>query len=290
MGKIISSSGHTVFGDDGREWIRLVSQEEDNGVEQWTSKTKKDGTQKLYPLILHPSMTTNNNNNHNQQNDQRRLNNNKRIKLIMVRHGERVDETEQAYEFNKNCNGRIWDPWLTNKGKEQARSAGMELRMHHHLPEILLTSPTLRTIQTAAEISSFLDGIPVLPVPGLAQCAAMVCSRGIKSFKKPKDKTKGFLSTEEMRQNIDPLMNTEILETENVYDNFIPCLRRILSKKAASVAETDDFDDEKPVVVVTHREGFRELYELVDMPIRRVKYCEIDHFEYDPRLDEFFSC
>ena len=52
------------------------------------------------------------------------------VTVIMVRHGERIDETWHQGEFRAaTAAGKVWigDPWLSNHGVEQTKEAAENL-------------------------------------------------------------------------------------------------------------------------------------------------------------------
>jgi len=295
IGQVITSSD-CITDKYGRKWIRFEAdacfnedkrkQNKDEELEIsaacWTALTKKNGTPKFRLLIEEglkrgqrlPGMNTTT------------RKNNDVVRLIIVRHGERIDETIDAHEFY-SCSSRerFWDPWLTKTGMQQGLNAGrqlmqqleqfQDLKLHHHI----VTSPCLRTVQTAAAISIGLGGLPIQCFPGVGECASAIKKRGIQSFDPNSNGPHLFLTTQELAQYCPP--STKFLESDSIYDEFMPCLHRIAVSRTKDHQSGHQDTKKKAIIIVTHREGIRELCHRVGHYRMRTNYCEIVHFDLD---------
>jgi 2,3-bisphosphoglycerate-dependent phosphoglycerate mutase len=76
--------------------------------------------------------------------------------LVLLRHGESEFNAAQVFTG-------LLDVDLTPRGEEQAREAGLLLRTHDLLPDVVLTSPMQRCARTTDLVreSGGLDGVPV---------------------------------------------------------------------------------------------------------------------------------
>lgn len=84
------------------------------------------------------------------------------MKLYLVRHAEAVDVGERGITTDA---GRT----LTAKGIEQSRRAGEFMKKHAVMPEIVISSPLTRAIQTARQLAGILaPDLEVRVVPQLA--------------------------------------------------------------------------------------------------------------------------
>ena len=197
--------------------------------------------------------------------------------IFLVRHGERVDETAEAPLFYLNCGDRGWDPPLTQEGRRQADSAGRELlRAHQRRPfSCVLYSPCLRTLETAARIATVL-GLPLRCVPGLAECAAAVKSRRIASFDPSNtscSRPHRFLTQEQALAHCPA--GVRFLSPESRYEKFAAAVERAAASGGVG-----------RVLMVTHREGIRDLAEATGVHGRiKTKYCCIARFSFDQNAD-----
>mmetsp|Transcript_49112 Transcript_49112/g.87647 ORF Transcript_49112/g.87647 Transcript_49112/m.87647 type:complete len:283 (-) Transcript_49112:1477-2325(-) len=174
----------------------------------------------------------------------------------MVRHGERLDEVDRN-RWIKMATRRTWhDPPLTSRGKDQAVLAARSLLEHARQRsfDAIYTSPLLRCMQTAEQIAKHLD-LPVVAVPGLAECAAAVRQHGLSSST--------FRSEEELSAQcaMDFTMSPKLMD-------FDTQLRALASTKGPDL------------LVVTHREGLRDTSALTPTPFRHTPYCCVAHFRY----------
>jgi len=90
----------------------------------------------------------------------------------MVRHGQRIDETQHGKEWRKSAGSRWFDPPLTEEGKEHAIQTATQLQqfLKRHEDDFqpfekVFCSPLLRTVQTAEQFGAVFN-LPVAPSPG----------------------------------------------------------------------------------------------------------------------------
>jgi broad specificity phosphatase PhoE len=173
------------------------------------------------------------------------------IEVLVLRHGERIDEVPDSSIVNDRPK---WDPPLTRNGYKQAAEAGVRLQGEHQRRpfERIYVSPCTRTFQTASFVAAQLGGVPLRPVPGLAECAAAVQKYGISAFD-PKGQGPRFLASEQAGAYCAP--GTTIEPTDALYsEGFEACVGRLASEAAAQGLTR--------VLLVSHREGIRDLCNL----------------------------
>lgn len=186
--------------------------------------------------------------------------------LWIVRHGERVDETVNAAAWKAETpRCRHFDPPLTVDGERQARAAAAVLasgardRAGSAIPKFdrIYASPCARTLATARELSASLGDLPVTVVPALAACAAAVKRRGLRATPFLADAAAVALC---------PALEGVAHDAPDEFDTACAWLART---------------SQKPVLVVSHREGIRDLaHERLKLP-----YCAIAAFEIAPDRD-----
>jgi len=210
--------------------------------------------------------------------------------VVLVRHGERADEVRDGDMLGRPH----WDPPLTPRGTEQARAAGERLRpLHASRPwDCVYASPCLRTMQTASHIAAVLD-LPLCSAPGLAECAAAVQERGIESFQ-PEELTaeeqplelprhlrgshlvrrflsrggspRRFMSEAEVAPFCAPGVRFAPADTR--FEGFQQCAERLAARG-------------RHVLLVTHREGIRDLCAIAGEATRRTEYCCVAPLRFD---------
>ena len=199
------------------------------------------------------------------------------IEVLVLRHGERIDEVPDSSIVNDRPK---WDPPLTRNGYKQAAEAGVRLQGEHQRRpfERIYVSPCTRTFQTASFVAAQLGGVPLRPVPGLAECAAAVQKYGISAFD-PKGKGPRFLASEQAGAYCAP--GTTIEPTDALYsEGFEACVGRLASEAAAQGLTR--------VLLVSHREGIRDLCNLAGFRGRAsTAYCCIAQFRYTPDSDQY---
>ena len=75
------------------------------------------------------------------------------MRIYLVRHGDAVPEEDA---------GSDRDRWLSPRGREAARVLGRLLREHGVVPDLILSSPLPRAVQTAELIAASLDYLDVV--------------------------------------------------------------------------------------------------------------------------------
>jgi phosphohistidine phosphatase len=75
------------------------------------------------------------------------------VRIYLVRHGDAVPEEEA---------GSDRDRWLSPRGREAARVLGRLLREQGVVPDVVLSSPLPRAVQTAELLAASLDYLAVL--------------------------------------------------------------------------------------------------------------------------------
>ena len=75
------------------------------------------------------------------------------MRIYLVRHGDAVPEEDA---------GSDRDRWLSAKGREGARILGRLLREQHVEPDVILSSPLPRAVQTAELLAQSLDYLGVV--------------------------------------------------------------------------------------------------------------------------------
>lgn len=129
-----------------------------------------------------------------QQQDSQQQQRGEMRKVIVIRHGERIDETDPSYWFN-HCKAtydpkinrmgyesRLSDPYLTENGNQQAQEVTNTLLKElssYEINEItsIYSSKLIRSIQTAYSIAKKIHK-PIILCKGFAMTAAAVESIG----------------------------------------------------------------------------------------------------------------
>eukprot|EP01060_Flectonema_neradi_P037016 TRINITY_DN7338_c2_g1_i1.p1 TRINITY_DN7338_c2_g1~~TRINITY_DN7338_c2_g1_i1.p1 ORF type:complete len:213 (+),score=39.47 TRINITY_DN7338_c2_g1_i1:66-704(+) len=182
-------------------------------------------------------------------------------KVVFVRHGERLDEANKRAWWT-TCNDDNWhDPPVTERGKDQATEAGKivrsyletEGRLSHSL---LYTSPSLRTVGTAARIGVEIEQKEFILTPGLYECSAAAKRDGLANLKMNLPDSEPFTSCSE-HFPVSPTIHG------STSDTFISAVDSIL----------DAVSTEAVPIVVTHREGIYDMMENCSVPIQRLPYC-----------------
>jgi broad specificity phosphatase PhoE len=199
------------------------------------------------------------------------------VRVILVRHGERIDEVDRKEWHRIRTEETKHDPPLTEAGWEQAKSAGGRIAAALQLMEnvsavTVYSSPTARTLSTAAAIVANLPGEAQSVTPMYAlNCCAAAQDRGVaKAFPKgepPDDVMRGI-----------PLVcwpplgdAVKVDENQKSGVNF----SRVVKDVAAGHTNGDI------IVIVTHREGIWDVLKNVGAPMKS-GYCNVTFLSFDP--------
>jgi len=178
-----------------------------------------------------------------------------------IRHGERYDEMP-GNDWHDICQGRWFDPPLTERGGKQACQVGQYLLNQDIKFSAIYVSPLLRTMQTAAPIGKALK-LPLTPVIGISQCAAAVEYLGVHKVE--------FLTIDELSQHCP---NIEIKKFDTTNERFHQACRRL------SVRHMNT-QQQQHVIVVTHREGIKDIMQLAGIKRpKRIPYCGLSKFQF----------
>jgi len=175
----------------------------------------------------------------------------------LVRHGERLDEVNEAL-WRDTCTAKNWhDPPLTTNGQSQAHRRAKSLvdLASERRFDAIYTSPLLRCMQTSEQLAKVL-GLPVRAVPGLGECAAAVRQVGLSG--------ESFRSNAELQHYCSSMtftMGTEML-------GFREQLEQLARQKGPNL------------LVVTHREGMRDVSSLSATPFFNSPYCCVAHYRF----------
>jgi broad specificity phosphatase PhoE len=194
----------------------------------------------------------------------------------IVRHGERYDEVP-GNDWYETC-GESWlDPPLTARGQVQAEDAALALEARlretqteaaaEPLFDAIFSSPLQRCISTAAPFSRIF-GLPIRPVPGLAECAAAL--QGKAASKDAWATARLPLLCAKQLRELCP--DAAFLPEDEVVEPFI--------SRDGVCAAARLTEGRRRILIVTHREGIRDLTALAGTPVRKTPYCCIASFSF----------
>lgn len=193
-------------------------------------------------------------------------------RILLLRHGERLDEIGQSSDS--------FDPGLSGHGFLQAKTAWEGIAKNCEGGYDVYTSPMKRTLETAAP-PDYTQPTTVKIVPGLASCAAAVGHfGGIRSPHLPDPVLLDHSKLLSRAKTINPSTTFSILD-DSSFDSsltqFSNDTTRFSDKQFlnAVLACVEDSDAEKTCVIVTHREGIRNLTRKLTDALRRphISYC-----------------
>ena len=204
--------------------------------------------------------------------------------VIVVRHGERIDETCEADAwYTRTPENRQDDPEITQRGHAQARAAGPILadllQQYQPQPDVVHCSTLQRCLETATSMTMAANiHLPIQPVNGLSACAAAVARAGQESFP--------YLPADAIEAICQPLAVHPSLATPI---GFLATIADLATSQAGGV-----------LLTFAHREAIRDLKQLAATnsdvehhPELAVKmhhtppYCAIAIFEYSARNDSW---
>jgi broad specificity phosphatase PhoE len=199
--------------------------------------------------------------------------------LVVVRHGERLDEADPTAWRNIRTAATAGDPPLTERGREQARTAGSLLLsvLQQHSSDLplkatVLSSPTSRTMATAVELCRELGLSQVTPHYAL-NCCALAKQEGVAP------RGSQLMPSPELLRSVSlscwpPQGDVPQIDTRNrMQDGFVDALTEL----ASSVSESAGV-----LVLVTHREGIWELQHAVGLK-EGCGYCGFLTFRVTPQ-------
>ena len=180
--------------------------------------------------------------------------------VILIRHGERLDESNYRQWKSMKTDTNWHDPPLTDAGRMQARSAAAEVRKwlkEENVSEDKISffaSPSSRTLATATEVGLILGTPPVSILHGLYECTAAAGEWGLPKLILPcPTKTLGEY----------PITEHQVDTGATFASGMADVVRRTPPGAVA--------------IVVTHREGIRQL----SGDMRRLAYCATHKFSVD---------
>lgn len=212
-----------------------------------------------------------------------------KVLVLMVRHGQRIDETVDAQKWLQENKDRWFDPPLTAEGKDQASAAAEQLKDFFDLrPDLvplthIYCSPLKRALQTAEQFGRVLN-LPLLPVAGCASCTA--------AFKKHGPAGQPLISQTEATElcTATPVLGYDTQYScmhEDRMTDFKLTIDRIATQESrkqvlhsASASIGAGASSTPVAVVVCHREGLRDTSQFTPTPFRSTPYCCIAAFAY----------
>jgi len=204
----------------------------------------------------------------------------------IVRHGERYDEV-RGNDWMAQC-GAVregeqpawWDPPLTARGKTQAERSAAELlatmTISHSVKvgcapfDSVFCSPLQRCVSTAEPFSAYF-GIPIQTVPGIAECCAALRGKMSSSMAWQRNAMSRALQTQEQLAALCP--EATFVAADPTVESYLgaggneSCPGRLAHGKAR-------------ILIVTHREGIRDLTQIAGNRTWKTPYCCIAKFTY----------
>jgi len=196
------------------------------------------------------------------------------VRIVVVRHGERLDEADRREWHRIRTQETRNDPPLTSEGWEQAKLAGRKiasLLQQGEVPVTVYSSPTVRTLATAAGIVQSLRDEPlaVSPIYALNCCAAAQSHGVARGF--PKGKPHADILNGVPLAFWPPLGDADQVDRrQGGGGGFVESVKDL----AAKHAEGD------VLILVTHREGIWQLCRHVGGEMKS-GYCNISDVSYE---------
>mmetsp|Transcript_118643 Transcript_118643/g.215769 ORF Transcript_118643/g.215769 Transcript_118643/m.215769 type:complete len:356 (-) Transcript_118643:69-1136(-) len=195
-------------------------------------------------------------------------------RVVVIRHGARLDEENRLQWHKIRTEETRHDPPLTQNGWSQARDAGRTLRMTvlrqlEPTKVFVYSSPTARTLSTAAGVAKELGVAEVTPAYALNCCAAAQSHGVVNGFPKraPTDDTMGEIQL----ACWPPVGDAQAVNRRLRSGSFVETVKEIASMH----------NDDELVVLITHREGIWELQNHVHDRLSGAKYCSLTDVSYD---------
>eukprot|EP00930_Biecheleria_cincta_P063203 TRINITY_DN48708_c0_g1_i1.p1 TRINITY_DN48708_c0_g1~~TRINITY_DN48708_c0_g1_i1.p1 ORF type:complete len:354 (+),score=45.22 TRINITY_DN48708_c0_g1_i1:58-1119(+) len=198
------------------------------------------------------------------------------VKVIVVRHGERLDEADRQKWRSIRTEETQHDPPLTDAGWDQATLAGQKIDALLNARDFRVTmysSPTARTLTTAAAILTRLSDnckpTSVTPAYSLNCCAAAKTYGVHKSF--PKNQPAGDVLKGAALACWPPLGDPDLVDQrQERHGGFVESVKELAAKHA----------DGDVLILVTHREGIWELLHCIGGQMKS-GYCAITLCSYE---------
>lgn len=199
------------------------------------------------------------------------------VYIAVVRHGERLDEVNRDKWRRMRTKDNAHDPPLTAAGWEQGLTAGRAVaaaiagdRGKEPQPVTLYSSPTARTLATAAAMAPDLQVESIVPAYALNCCAAAKDLGVARAFpsEPPAPEALGGVPLACWPPRGDPdAVDGRVREDRG---GFVQAVSELAAGHAAG----------EVVVMVTHREG---IWELQNHARERMgaKYCSVHYYAYD---------
>jgi len=205
------------------------------------------------------------------------------VRVVVVRHGERLDEADSQEWRRVRTRETQHDPPLTAPGWDQSKLAAGKLAAvldDNQTHVKVYSSPTARTLSTAAAIAcGLLSELPatVTPVYSLNCCAAAQRYGVAKAFPSGEP-------TAETLQGVSvtcwpPLgIPEQVDHRQGAGGGFVEATKELAALHGEGEA----------LVLVTHREGIWQLLEHVGIQMRG-GYCNITWLTFDPKTQALSS-
>lgn len=192
--------------------------------------------------------------------------------IVLVRHGERLDEVDRYAWQQMRTHDNQYDPPLTKTGYKQSTQAGKKILKQLEgsgLPSLstIYSSPTSRTMGTAAAIAKQVSISQVVPAYGLNCCAAAkMTGVGSRYFcSAPTDDTLLGLAAPWPPVG-DP---TEINKRNRSDRGFVQSIQELASAH-----------EDETLIMVSHREGIWEVLQHFGLRPHK-EYCSTHYLWYD---------
>ena len=223
------------------------------------------------------------------------------VLVVLVRHGERLDEADPEEWRRVRTEETRSDPPLTETGIAQSRAAGAKLRELLRSGELsgdgttgtVYCSPTQRTADTAVQVALQLRASEITPHHGLNCCAAAK-RYGVENVAGVQPKPERLHG---LRMACwPPAGDIGVVNQRHRKQNGFVETCTELAGNAASLAEASGMPC-LPLVLVTHREAIWELQDAAAYTAQaqglryqpeRQAYCSVEGFDIDPQTGVVF--
>eukprot|EP00928_Gymnodinium_smaydae_P062520 TRINITY_DN46368_c0_g1_i1.p1 TRINITY_DN46368_c0_g1~~TRINITY_DN46368_c0_g1_i1.p1 ORF type:complete len:372 (+),score=39.25 TRINITY_DN46368_c0_g1_i1:52-1116(+) len=194
--------------------------------------------------------------------------------VAVVRHGERLDEVgfkKDWIVYKKQHPEAAYDPPLTEKGWTQARDAGKRMKqdLRDRLDNVTVySSPTWRTLSTAAAVCKELDASTLIPAYALS-CSAAAQRFGVAHpgvCRVPSAEVVAGIECGCWPPHGDAKSVDETFRS----GGFVPLVKELAAMSTPGSV----------VIAVTHREGIWELQSHIGAK-RTTSYCSVSYVLFD---------